>query len=281
MGSLSVIAAAFIWGTVGITVRYLDLPIVFMVFWRVFIAAVAISGALALTGQAGQLKVGKSAWPLIILGLLLTFHWYAFFSSIRLTNLATASLITYLAPVLVAIFAPIAIKEPFERDTFFAIVIAIVGGAAILFQTGEAPGARDLAGTAWGLLAAVSYAALTLSAKYVLGRFSIGTILFYEEVVAALALTPFVFGVSAPGIGVVSIGLLVVLGAVQTAGAAGLYLYGLKRIPAARVGALSYIDPLTAALLAAVVYGEPFTPLTALGAALIITAGYIVLRRSA
>lgn len=278
-GYAFVALAAVIWGSIGIIVRLIDLPVTTMVFLRVVFAASAVAIALAAGGRLSDLKVGREGWPLILFGLTLAVNWLAFFLSVRMTRVASAVLITYLSPVIVASFAPFILKERFEKTTGLAVFLAVAGTFAILYKGGVLPIGRELTGSLWAFLSALTYASLVLASKPMMRRFPVGAILFYEEVVVALVLAPF----AAPGlarVNQVNLGLLALLGSVQTAAAAGLYLTGLKRIPAARAGVLSYLDPLSAAILAALFLGEIPSTGAVIGGLLILTAGYLVIAHS-
>ena len=75
---------------------------------------------------------------------------------------------------------------------------------------------------------------------------------------SALALTPF------------AVAMVLVVGVVHTGIAYGLYFGSMDGLRAQTVALMSYIDPVTAILLSALLLREPMTPLGALCAALVL-----------
>jgi DME family drug/metabolite transporter len=72
------------------------------------------------------------------------------------------------------------------------------------------------------------------------------------------------------------VALALFLGIIPTALAYVLFARGLRRLSAAETSTLTLAEPLTAGLLGAVVLGERLTPLSAVGAGLVL-AGLLVL----
>jgi len=92
---------------------------------------------------------------------------------------------------------------------------------------------------------------------------------------AALALLPYVlitqWGTDTDWSGL-SIPLLLVLGTVHTGIAYALYFGGIKELPAQTSALLSYIDPVSAIILSALLLGERLTLSGAVGAVLVLGA---------
>lgn len=269
--------AAITWGSVGLVVRFVDLPIASIILWRVLFASAAIALGLAATGRLRELKLSRRSWPLIGVGLLLSLHWLAFFSSVRIISMANAVLITYLSPVFVAVAAPFVLKERFDKTTAIALLLALTGTIVMVFKNDSAPKGDELIGITLAIIAALTYASLVLIAKPMMRRFPVSALIFYEELVVALALAPFALS-QAVRASAADFALLAMLGIVQTAFSAWIYLEGLKRIPAARAAALSYLDPVSAAIFAAIFLKEIPNIQTIAGGALILCAGYLVVK---
>jgi drug/metabolite transporter (DMT)-like permease len=67
-----------------------------------------------------------------------------------------------------------------------------------------------------------------------------------------------------------------VLGVVFTALSGLLYIWLLRRVTAQAIGVLAYLEPVSAALLAWAILGEGVTPAVALGGALVVAGGLLV-----
>jgi drug/metabolite transporter (DMT)-like permease len=274
-GYLKIITAALIWGSVGVIVRIIDLPVPVVALYRVFFATVSIYVYIALYRKTATLRVGKNIYRLIIMGAILTVNWLSIFYAIKLTSIANAMLITYTAPILVAAFAPIFLKERLERITIITLALSFIGAVLIAWPSIEVPNSKDTTGFLWAGLAALTYAVLIITAKPMTSRVSVTAIIFYEEITCTILLTPalFIYDVQVDALTMLT---LFMLGTVQTALAAGLYLSGLRDVKAQHAGIFTYLDPVGAVILAIVFLNEIPTFTTLAGGALIIVSGLLL-----
>ncbi|MCL6471543.1 MAG: DMT family transporter [Firmicutes bacterium] len=274
-GYVRIIIAAIIWGSLGTIVRLIDLPVPVMVFYRTFFAAISVLVLIAGQRKIERLAVGKNIYLLFCIGALLALNWTSFFYSVRLTSIANAVLITYTAPIYVALLAPVILKEKVERITIVTLLISVIGMVLIASPAAMGFGMRDLAGIAWAFVSAISYAVLVILAKPLTARINILSMIFFEETFCALILSPslflFKFSVSPP-----TMLILFVLGAFHTALAAALYLSGLRTVKAQQAGIFTYLDPVSAVFFAAVILGELPSLTTIAGGLLIIVSGLIL-----
>jgi drug/metabolite transporter (DMT)-like permease len=58
------------------------------------------------------------------------------------------------------------------------------------------------------------------------------------------------------------------------------WFWGLRALPAARAGALMFLQPLSGLVLASLVLGDRFTPSFLLGCGLVLAGIYLAVRRS-
>lgn len=274
-GYLKIIAAAVIWGSIGVVVKMIELPVPVMAFYRVLFASMAIFLYILSQGKLRDLRVGRSIYKNIAIGVLLAANWTSFFYSIKLTSVANAVLLTYTSPILVAILAPFFLKERLERITIITLAIALVGIVLIASPTAAGFSPGDLAGIAWAGLSAVTYAIIVIISKPLIEKISVLSVLFINELVCAITLSPafFLFDFS---VDVTTLLILLVLGVFHTAFSAGLYLSGLREVKAQQAGVFTYIDPASAVVFAAIFLGEIPKTTTILGGLLIIASGVIL-----
>ena len=111
--------AAVLWGTVGVFLRWVDLPgqEYFVVFMRAIISVCFLTVVIYAGNKKDQLRPGKHPFLLLVSGVLLTFHWVMFLKALNNLSIGDAEFITYLAPVLVAVLAPLLLKEKLEGTT--------------------------------------------------------------------------------------------------------------------------------------------------------------------
>ena len=276
---LMIAGAAVLWGTVGVFLRWVDLPgrEYFVVFIRATISLAFLSAVIYFGGRREQLRLGKHPLLLLSSGVLLTFHWVVFLKALNNLSIGDAEFVTYLAPVFVALLAPLLIKEKLEGATVLALALAVTG-MALISLTGQGGGSGlNGAGLLYALTAAMTYAFLLIILKKLRADTPTLTITFYQTAVNAALLLPFCafrgFPVS-PG-GWAS---LLVLGTVHTALAGLVYIYAVKRVKAQHVGIIAYLEPLSAMAFGLVLLGEQPGWQDLAGGILIIAAGTLVLR---
>jgi len=274
-GYFKIILAAIIWGSLGTVVRFIHLPTLILVFYRVSFAAIAIFVYIAMRHKTEVLAVGKRLYWIIAMGILLTINWTAFFFSIRLTSVANAVLITYTAPIFVAILAPLILKEKLEKITILSLGISLVGTALIVSASVTGLSKSALAGILWAVVSAITYAVLVIISKPLADKIDPVAIIFYEELVGAIILSPALF-IYKFSISPLTLFILFVVGAFHTAFAAALYLNGLRAVKAQQVGIFTYLDPASAVVFAAIFLGEIPRPVTILGGLFIIASGLIL-----
>jgi len=272
--------AAVLWGTVGVFLRWVDLPgqEYFVVFMRATISLAFLSAVIYIGGKQDQLRLGKHPVLLLTSGVLLTFHWVMFLKALNNLSIGVAEFITYLAPVLVAVLAPLLLKEKLEGATVMALLLALAG-MYLISLTGQA-GESGLKSTGllYALIAAISYAFLLIMLKKLREDTPTLTITFYQTAVNAALLLPFCafryFPVSTRGWA-----SLLILGTVHTALAGLVYVYAVKKVKAQHVGVIAYLEPLSAMVFGLIFLGEQPGWQDLAGGLLIIAAGAMVLRR--
>jgi len=277
LGYIKIAVAAIIWGSVSLLVRALDLPVLLMVFYRFLFAVAAALSVLVFSRSSFKIRTKKNLSLLILSGFFLTLNWVFFFYALVLTTVANAVLVTYTAPILVAIFAPHFLKEKLEWNTVISLVLAMSGISFILSPADLSMG-KPLLGIIFAFGTSLTYASLVIIAKELLPGLPVLIIIFYQSLIAMVALSPFSLLGGGPR-GFEAWLLLIIMGIVHTLIAPYLYLSGLKVVKAQRAGILTYFDPLSATIFAALFLGEIPGFYTLLGGILIIAAGYNIIRK--
>ena len=278
---LLIAGAAVLWGTVGLFLRWVDIPGQehFVVFIRSTISAAMLAAVISTGKKREQLRPGRHARLLLASGALLTLHWVLFLKALNNLPIGDAEFITYLAPVLVAFLAPWVLREKLEGTTVVALLMAL-GGMGLISLTGKEEGAGIFGmGTLYALSAAVTYAALLFTLKYLRKDTPTLTVAFYQTAVNTVLLLPFCafrsFNVSPRGW--LS---LAVLGTVHTALAGLVYVYAVKRVKAQHVGIIAYLEPVSAAAFGFLFLGERLGWQDLAGGLLIVVAGAMVLHHA-
>jgi DME family drug/metabolite transporter len=278
LGSLLIATCALTWGFVGILVRQVDLPALTIVFFRVALSASVVALVVVAIGRRDLLRPPPR--EVIGLGILLAVHWSLYFAAIKETSVASAVLITYAAPIFMALLAPLLIREHVPAVSVAALAVSMAGITAISLSGGSGGEAVRATGVVLAVLAAITYAFLIVLLKRWAAEVHPTTLIVWQEGAAAVVLAPALLFADFGTVGASDVGYLVLLGTVLT-GATGLvYVAALKWVPATTAGILAYMEPVSAALLAAALLGEALTPAIVVGGAAIVAAGVAVALRT-
>ncbi|MBA4370688.1 MAG: hypothetical protein C0418_03805 [Coriobacteriaceae bacterium] len=278
-GLVRIALAAVTWGTIPLLVRAVDAPPLVIVFWRVVFECAAI-GVLLLVRRRFSEVARLSKRSLAVLagqGLMLALNWVLFFTALAWTDVAVAEMLAYTGPVLVAVFAPLVLRDRFDRRILVPLALALAGTVFILTPGSLDTGPRALAGAAAAAASAFTYAFLVVNAKRLLSGFATDVYMFVETLAASVVLAPLALTMGQPTDGA-QWGAVATLGVVHSALTGLLFLSGLRLVRADRAATLTYLEPASAVLFAALFLGEPVTVITLAGGAAIVGAGIIVAR---
>lgn len=273
--NLAVAALSASFGFVSIIVAGVDLDAPVLVFFRCLFAVPAIGLALLLTRRTFVLRRRRTFKAALLLGTTLGAHWFFFFQTIKVSSVAFALLAAYLAPILVALLAPLVLPERRSPVALAALVPAASGLALVALAGGEDVGIGPLA-LLTGVATALTYAALVIGTKAISARVSAAGLTFWNYTLAGLVVVPLLFGADRvlPSAG--EIGYVVLLGVVFTAVSGYLYIWLIRKVTAQTMGVVAYLEIVSGALLAWAVLGEALTWQIVVGGTLIIAGGLLV-----
>ena len=263
-----------VFGTVGIFVKYINLPSAFVAMSRGVVGALFLLVFLLITKKGIDIKaIGRNLIPLLLSGAAIGVNWIFLFESYRYTTVATATLCYYMAPVIVIIFGRIIYKEKITLKKgicSFAAVIGMLLVSGIFTSQGSA--SSDFRGVLFGLAAAAFYASVTLI-SHCMKDISSYDMTLVQLTVAAIVVAPYSFiaeDVDFLGIEPISLILLFVVGILHTGICYALYFSSVKSLPAQKVALFAYIDPILAVILSAIVLKEEMGVVCAVGAVIIL-----------
>lgn len=269
----------FIWGTIGLFVKYIPLPSSVIAMARGFVGAVFLFVLIKIRKQSMDKAAIKANLPkLCISGAFLGFNWILLFEAYRHTTVATATLCYYLAPVIVILVSPIILKEKLTWKKLVCVLVALAGmvfvsGFLGFLKLGYFE-SREYIGILFGLGAACFYACIVLVNKKIKDISAYDTTIM-QLIIAGIVLVPYVLltqDLSAIELSGGAIGLLAVVCIVHTGIAYALYFGCMKSLKGQTVAIMSYIDPVVAILMSALVLREGFTVTGVFGAVLILGA---------
>ena len=276
---LNVILSMFIYGTIGLFVRFIPLPSSVIAFTRGVIGSLFLLLVLLLKRSRLSGKAIRAVLPwLCFTGSMLGFNWILLFESYRYTTVATATLCYYMAPIFLVLLSPFVFKERMTLRKVLCVLAALLG---MVFVSGAARGGLPAAGELKGVLLALS--AAVLYALIVISNKKFGGLSAYERtimqlIISAIVLLPYnslTGAFAGAALSARTVFLLLTVGIVHTGVAYFLYFGSMENLKSQTLAILSYIDPVVAVLLSALILREPLSLLDVLGAVLILGAALI------
>jgi len=218
---------------------------------------------------------------LAVLGLLgVTANQLLFAFGVPRTSVAHASLLSALAPVMVLLIAGSIGQERVTLRKIAGMIVAM-GGVAVLQMESTARGIATMTGDILILLSAVAIALYSVLGKHVTARHDIITVNAVSFLAGFLSLARWLWPPHGFSYAAVSArGWLSLLYMAIFPSVLGylIYCHALTKLPASRVSAFSYLQPLLATVLAVPMLGEPVTGSLAGGGALILAGVYVTER---
>lgn len=204
------------------------------------------------------------------------------------TSGATATMLASTAPLWIALLAPVLLRERLRATTLVGLALALAGVAAIVGVGGGQP--DDLAGAPLGnafvLLSSVANALYTVLGKGLAQRYSPLMLCAGSCLGGALATVPLAAWELVP-LATAPVwptplgwGLLAYLGILVTFVGFAVWFWGLRALPAARAGALIFLQPLSGLALASLILGDRLTPSFLLGCGLVLAGVYLAVARA-
>jgi drug/metabolite transporter (DMT)-like permease len=272
-------AVPLVWGMSGILVRWMHLAghEQVIVFYRSCFATAFYLIVIVAARRTKDLLPGGQTVMLVASGLVTAAFAICVYKAYYLVSVGAATFLLYLSPVLVAVMAPLVLKEKLEKSSLVCLVIAL-GGTGLLSwgQTGKA-GKSSALGILYALGSALAWAVLMIIWKRLRETTSPFTIGIWTNAVCAAAAA----GFAIPYTHLVTPkawAALVIFGTVSFGAASLTYFYALKRVKVQDAAILSYIEPVSAMILGFAFLGETPRPQDYLGAALIVVAGVLLLK---
>ena len=283
LGLVLVCLAAVSWGTTGSVMVLLareGTPSPLLVGWaRMAAAAPCLLLALALVppGTTARGEWRPRDWAKVaLLGAAMAAYQVCYFWAVPRMGVAlTALLAICSAPLMIAAGAALTLKERPSPATLAALLLAVAGTAMVLAgprADGDAP-TGFAAGAFAALGAGLSYAVYAVTAKGLLRRAAPLPLAALTFTLAALLLTP-VLALTPSAAAQLAAGwpLLLYLSVVPTAAAYVVFGAGLRRVTVTTAGVATLLEPLTAAALGVLLFGERLGAVGWAGAALLLGA---------
>ncbi|MGM0380274.1 MAG: DMT family transporter [Bacillota bacterium] len=260
--------SVFLFGLSGLFGKLIILPALVIVWGRVFFSSTFLFGILKYKNKFEIIK-SKALLIFIILGSILTLHWFSFFKSIQISTVAIGLITFSTFPFFVTIIEPYFFNEKFEVKNLILSIITLIGVFLIVPEFNLRN--QITQGILWGLLSGFTYALLSIGNRKYVQKFSSLTISFYEQIVSTIILFPFIIKYLSD-FTVKNISLLVLLGVVFTAISHSLFINSMKKIKAQTASIVSTLEPVYGIIFATIFLNEIININTLIGGILILSS---------
>ncbi len=272
------ILSLFIYGTIGLVLRYISLPVEFVVICRGILGSLTMVIITKLTGKKLDFKPFKKVGKWFVLsGICLGFNWITLFAAYKVTTVAIASLCNYMAPIIVIFLAALLFKDKLKPISIVCIFVAFIGIALVSGVTLDGIAGVNLKGVALGFMAAAGFTGMVLCNK------KGGDVPVYEKAIiqlisASLTALPY-FLINNWGeplnFDLQSVLLILLLGVVHSGIAYTFYFGAITKIDVQSFALLGYTEPIVSVLVSVIILHESMTLLGVIGAVMVLGAAIV------
>ena len=258
----------------SILVRYSSAPSPLTAAWRLvwtvlFLTPVVVGKSSVRKEMAALDR--KTVFLSILSGLFLAIHFAVWFESLSHTSVASSTTIVCTEVIWVSLGYCLFLKGHLTLKAVLAIAVTLAGSVVIALADSSA-GEANLYGDILALIAAVAVAVYTLLGRIVRGSTSttVYTYIVYSACAIVLILVCMIrgYGFFEYGISCVLVGVLLAL--CSTILGHSIFSWCLKYFAPSFVSASKLCEPVAAAAMAAVLFGEKMSPMQLIGGGLIL-----------
>lgn len=273
---IMLILAMTIWGTIGIFRRYIPMSSGMIAFTRGCIGTLFLVLVILITRKKISFEaIKKNLILLIVSGALMAINWILLFEAYKYTSVATATVCYYMEPVFVMLASPLFLREKLSVKKVICIIVSLGGMVLVSGITGMGEFKfGEIKGVLLGLGAAILYASVVIINKKIkdIGAYDKTIVQLGTSVVTVVPYMLLAENISAVKFEPVSIIMLVLVGVLHTGVAYTLYFGSMGNVNAQTIALFSYIDPVVAIILSALILREKIGILEICGSILVLGA---------
>ncbi len=284
--TISILAAATLWGLTGIFVRILNsagLDNMQLLFFRSTITAVTMSIYLLISDKQ-QMKIKlKDWWYFFGTGILsFTLFGFCYFYTISHASMSVAAILLYTSPFFVMLMASLFFREKITAAKIIALITAAAGCFMICGSDGNAQLTPSILFI--GIASGLCYALYSIFGRVALKKYSSATVTAYTFIFASIGS---LFLVDFPKIASVcatnpqAILLAVIFSYVSAVFPYILYTGGLKYADTSKASIMATFEAVVAAVSGIIFFNERITLIGILGIVLVLFAVYLLNKKRA
>ncbi len=267
LGALSL--AMLAWGITGVVAKSVDMGGMALAAYRTSVGALALVGILYATGRRLTWSSFRIGFPG---GLFLGCDLVLFFTAVKLTTVANATVIGALQPALVIVLGPI-LRERVARGAMGWAAVGIVGTATVVFGASGLPDWSP-AGDLLAVLTLFAWTGYFIVSRRVRGRLGAVEYSTVTAIVASGLAWPaaLIAGQDVSWPAWDSWGWIVMLAVVAGIGGHFLMSWSIPHVPLWASSTMSLSIPVISTVTAAVVLDESVTAVQTLGMLIVLVA---------
>jgi len=277
---LSLTLAMVIYGSIGVFRRYIPYSSALLSCVRGLVAALCLMLYVKLKRGKVFCKLSKKQiGMLLITGAFIGGNWIFLFESLKYTTVAVATLCYYMEPTIVILATPLFFNDKLTKKKVICAIVAFMGMFLVAgMSTGKEIDISDVKGIAFGLIAAIMYSSVVILSKKIDVE-DVYTRTIIQLLAGAIFIMPYLFCtekfrfIELDGFSLLMVAIVCV---VHTAFAYVLHFDSITKLKPQTVAFFSYIDPISALILADIILGEKMSMYSIVGAMMIIGSAIVL-----
>jgi drug/metabolite transporter (DMT)-like permease len=189
-----IVVAVTLWGMISIFVKGLEIygfTALQIVAIRVSVSALLLTSYIAICNKSLlKIRLTDSKYFIGTGVFSLAFFSWCYFTAMRETSVAVAAILLYTAPAFVLLLSRLLFGERLTTKKVTALAVTFIGSALVVGFLPGLNGTISLLGLASGLGAGFGYALYSIFSRFALRHYSAMTVTLYTFVFAAVMMLP-------------------------------------------------------------------------------------------
>lgn len=268
-GLLAVHSAVLIFGLTALFSKLISLTALEITLLRSIFAVFVILAIFLWQNKSIKLSQSKDYGIVILLGVLLAFHWVTYFHAMQVSSIAVGVIALYTFPIITVFLEPLFHGEkPHIKDIISALTVLV--GVYLLVPEFSITN-ETTQGILWGILSALFFALRNIIQGHYFKGYTARHSLFYQTLVTFIVLLPFSFE-AIPEVSTLQWGQLLILGVFFTAVPHTLFAFSLLNLKAKTVSLVACVQVVYATVFAALLLSEWPQISTVVGGLIVVSA---------
>ncbi len=204
---------------------------------------------------------GDLKW-LILIGLILSLHFYTWFTSLALTTVSASVALVNTSPIFTALLSTIILREPLRWQSWLGVIVAVSGALIMTWNDLVNYGVGALTGDALAITSGILLALYFIGGRRFAHRrpITVYTAVVYSSAALSTVFLCMVAGVSLIVVDLQEMAIFLALAIFPTALGHSVNNYLLTLVPAYVVSSAVLGEPIGATILAILIFGPTQIP---------------------